>query len=43
MMRAFVAACLIVLAIAVGAAWILNDFVQQSATEAFAEPTARVQ
>lgn len=41
-MRAFIAAALIVLAIAVGAAWILDDFVQQSVTEAFAEPTARV-
>jgi len=42
-MLAFAAAFLIVVVIAVGAAWILDDFVQQSATEAFAEPTARVQ
>jgi len=42
-MRAFIVACLIVLVIAVGAAWILDDFVQQSAAEAFAEPTARIQ
>jgi hypothetical protein len=41
-MRAFAAACLILVVIAAGAAWILDDFVQQSAMEAFAEPTARV-
>jgi hypothetical protein len=43
MVRAFVVACLIVLVIAVGASRILDDFVQQSVAEAFAEPTARVQ
>jgi hypothetical protein len=42
MVRAFVVACLIVVVIAFGASWILDDFVQQSAAEAFAEPTARV-
>jgi hypothetical protein len=41
-MRASAIACLSALAIAVGAAAILNNFVQQSATVAFAEPTARV-
>ena len=41
-MRAFTVACLIVLVIAVGSAGILDNFVQQSAAEAFAEPTARV-
>jgi hypothetical protein len=41
-MRAFAIACLSALVIAVGAAAILNNFVQQSATVAFAEPTARV-
>jgi hypothetical protein len=41
-MRAFTIACLSALVIAVGAAVILDTFVQQSATVAFAEPTARV-
>jgi hypothetical protein len=41
-MRAFVIACVTVVAIAAGAAAILDNFVQQSATAAFAEPTARV-
>jgi hypothetical protein len=41
-MRAFVIACLSALVIAVGTAAILDNFVQQSATVAFAEPTARV-
>jgi hypothetical protein len=42
MMRAFTAACLIALVIAVGAAGVLDNFVQQSAAEAFTESTARV-
>jgi hypothetical protein len=41
-MRAFAVACVTAVVIAVGAAAILDNFVQQSATEAFAEPTARV-
>jgi hypothetical protein len=41
-MRPFAVACLIALAIAIGAAGILDNFVQQSAVEAFAEPTARI-
>ena len=41
-MRAFAIACLSALIIAVGATVILDNFVQQSATVAFAEPTARV-
>lgn len=41
-MRAFALACLIALVIAVGAAGILDNFVQQSAAEAFTEPTARI-
>jgi hypothetical protein len=41
-MRALTVACLIALVIAVGAAGILDNFVQQSATKAFTEPTARV-
>jgi hypothetical protein len=40
-MRAFAIACLSVLVIAVGAAAILDNFVQQSAHVAFAEPSAR--
>ena len=42
-MRAFAVACLTAVGIAVGIAAILDNFVQQSATVAFAEPTARVQ
>ena len=41
-MRAFAIACLSALVIAVGTAAILDNFVQKSATVAFAEPTARV-
>jgi hypothetical protein len=41
-MRAFAIACLTAVVIAVGAAAILDNFVQQSAAVAFAEPTARV-
>jgi hypothetical protein len=40
-MRAFAMACLATLVIAVGAAVILDTFVQHSAEVAFAEPTAR--
>jgi len=39
-MRAFAFACLSALVIAVGTAAILDNFVQQSATVAFAEPNA---
>ena len=42
-MRAFTVACLTAVVIAVGAAAILDSFMQQSAAVAFAEPTARVQ
>jgi hypothetical protein len=42
-MRAFAIACLTALVIAVGAAAILDNLVQQSAAVAFAEPAARVQ
>jgi hypothetical protein len=42
-MRAFTVACLTAVVIAVGAAAILDNFMQQSAAVAFAEPTARVQ
>ncbi|HUN97781.1 MAG TPA: hypothetical protein VMU69_16310 [Bradyrhizobium sp.] len=41
-MRAFVFACLFAAIIAVGAAAILENFVQESVTTAFAEPSARV-
>jgi len=42
-MRAFAVACLTAVGIAVGVAAILDNLVQQSATVAFAEPSARVQ
>jgi hypothetical protein len=41
-MRAFFFALLLGAVIAVGAAAILDNFVQESATMAFAEPSARV-
>jgi len=41
-MRAFGIACLTAVVISVGAAAILDNFVQQSAAVVFAEPTARV-
>jgi hypothetical protein len=41
-MRAFVAACFVAGLIAVGAVVVLNYFVQESATVAFAEPSTRL-
>ncbi len=41
-MRAFTVACLTAVVVAVGAAVILDNFMQQSAAAAFTEPTARV-
>ena len=41
-MRAFAWACLFGVIIAVGAALILDNFVQETAATAFAEPSARV-
>jgi hypothetical protein len=41
-MKAFIAACLVAVVIAVGAAAILEDFVQESSAAAFAEPSARI-
>jgi hypothetical protein len=41
-MRAFFFSCLVLAGIAVGSAAILLEFVQESATAAFAEPSARV-
>ncbi len=40
-MRVFIFSCLFVAAIALGAAGILDTFVQESATSAFAESSAR--
>jgi hypothetical protein len=40
--RAFAIACVSALIVAVGTAAILDNFMQKSATEAVAEPTARV-
>jgi hypothetical protein len=40
-MRAFIAACFATVVIAVGAAAVLEEFVQQSASTAFTEPSAR--
>jgi hypothetical protein len=41
-MRVFALACLFAVVVAVGAAVILDAFVQESATAAFALPSARV-
>jgi len=41
-MRAFTVACLTAVVFAVGAAVILDNFMQQSAAAAFTEATARV-
>ena len=41
-MRVFVLACLVAVVVAVGAAVVLDNFVQESATTAFALPSARV-
>jgi hypothetical protein len=41
-MRVFTIACLFAAVVALGAAAILESFVQESATTAFAEPSARV-
>jgi len=40
-MRIFIFACLFAVAIAIGAAGVLDNFVQESATSAFAESSAR--
>ena len=40
-MRAFIVACCAVIAIAVGAAVILDRFVQESSSTAFTEPGVR--
>lgn len=41
-MRVFVFACLLAAIIALGAAGVLNRFVQETASTAFAESSARV-
>jgi hypothetical protein len=41
-MRAFIAACVVAGVVAVGAAAILDNYVQQTARAAFAEPSARI-
>jgi hypothetical protein len=41
-MRAFIVACVVAGIIAVSAAAILDNFVQESASAAFAEPRARI-
>jgi hypothetical protein len=41
-MRAFVAVCLVAAVMAVGAAAILDHFVQEPVSVAFAEPSARL-
>jgi hypothetical protein len=40
-MRAFIVACLVATMIAVAAA-VLDDFVQESSSKAFTEPSARI-
>jgi hypothetical protein len=41
-MRAFISACLVAAVIAGGAAVILDNFVQEPVSVAFAEPSARL-
>jgi hypothetical protein len=41
-MRAFTVACLVICLIAVGGAAVLDNFVQEPASAAFAEPSARI-
>jgi hypothetical protein len=41
-MRAFIVACLVATIIAVAVAAVLDDFVQESSSKAFAEPSARI-
>lgn len=41
-MRAFIVACLVAAIIGVGAAAVLDNFVQESSSAAFTEPSARI-
>jgi hypothetical protein len=41
-MRAFIAACFVAVIIAIGAAAVLDNLVQQSSTAAFSEPSVRI-
>ncbi len=41
-MRAFLAACLVAVLIAIGGALVLDTFVQESSADAFARTSARI-
>jgi hypothetical protein len=41
-MRAFIAACFVAVIVALGAAAVLDKFVQQSSSAAFSEPGVRI-
>jgi hypothetical protein len=41
-MQAFIVACCVAVAIGVGAAALLDNFVQESSAAAFTEPSARI-
>jgi hypothetical protein len=41
-MRVFIVACLVTGVIAIGAAAVLDNFVQEPSSAAFAEPSARI-
>lgn len=41
-MKAFIAACFVAIVVAVGAAAILDNFVQESSAAAFTESSARI-
>jgi len=41
-MRAFIAACVVAIVIAIGSAVVLDAFVQQSSADAFAQSSARI-
>ena len=41
-MRVFAVACVVAFVVAVGTAVILDNFVQETASAAFAEPSARI-
>jgi len=42
MVRVFIVSCVVAAVIAIGSAVVLNDFVQEPASVAFAEPSARI-
>jgi hypothetical protein len=41
-MRAFIAACIVAIVIAIGSAAVLDTFVQESSANAFARSSARI-